>query len=178
MDFPIIETKRLILRKAVPEDAQDMLKYLSDQEVVKHMGLNAFQSIEDAMNEIQWYDSIREEGSGIRWGIALKVNNSMIGSCGFLNIEAKHSRADVGYELSKDWWGKGIASEALEAVIQYGFVHLHLERIQALIEPENTASQKLVEAKGFHKEGLLRRYEYTNGKFDDLYMYSLLRNEA
>jgi [ribosomal protein S5]-alanine N-acetyltransferase len=65
----------------------------------------------------------------------------------------------------------------LEAVVRYGFDHFQLERIQALIEPDNRPSQRLVESKGFHREGLLRHYEYTNGKFDDLYMYSLLRSE-
>jgi RimJ/RimL family protein N-acetyltransferase len=70
-------------------------------------------------------------------------------------------RADVGFELSKEYWGKGLASEALEAVINYGFEQLNLQRIQALIEPPNDSSQKLVERKGFIKEGLLRNYEFT-----------------
>ncbi|EDL64502.1 GNAT family N-acetyltransferase [Bacillus sp. SG-1] len=177
MIFPVIETNRLILRQPIKDDAQDMLKYLSDQDVVKHMGLLPFQSIEDALGEIQWYDSILKDGSGIRWGITLKENNKMIGSCGFLNMAAEHSRAEIGYELSQDYWGKGIAGEALEAVVLYGFKHFHLERIQALIEPGNSPSQMLVEAKGFQREGLLRHYEYTNGNFDDLYMYSLLKSD-
>lgn len=177
MIFPVIETNRLILRQPIKDDASDMLEYLSDQDVVKHMGLLPFQSIEEAHGEIQWYNSILKDGSGIRWGITLKENNRMIGSCGFLNMAAEHSRAEIGYELSQDYWGKGIAGEALEAVVHYGFNHLHFERIQALIEPENIPSQKLVEAKGFMREGLLRHYECTNGKFDDLYMYSLLRSD-
>jgi [ribosomal protein S5]-alanine N-acetyltransferase len=177
MTFPVIETQRLLLRKPATEDAEDILSYLSDEAVVNHMGLVPFESIEDAMSEIHWYESIRKEGSGIRWAITLKGSTRMVGSCGFLNMDEKHFRAEVGYELSKDHWGKGIASEALEAIVRYGFKHYQLERIQALIEPENTSSQKLVEAKGFLREGLLRNYEYTNGKFDDLYMYSILKSE-
>ncbi len=164
--FPLIETKRLILREVTLEDAGDMFKYLSDTDVVKPMGLDPFETVNDVWDEIKWYESIFEKGSGIRWGITLK--NSLV---------TKHHRAEIGYELSKDHWGKGIASEALEAVVIYGYRHFHLERIEALIEPDNLPSQKLVEKQGFRREGLLRHYEYTCGKFDDLYMYSLIKED-
>jgi [ribosomal protein S5]-alanine N-acetyltransferase len=163
-EFPIIETERLILREATKADADDMLTYLSDPIVVKHMGLEPFQSVEDVFDEIGWYQSIVVEGTGMRWGITLKDAGRVIGSCGFLNRVPKHHRAEVGFELSKDFWGKGIAREALE-------------RIEALIEPANLPSQKLVEKTAFQREGLLRHYEYTCGKFDDLYMYSLLKDD-
>ncbi|MDR0139554.1 GNAT family N-acetyltransferase [Metabacillus idriensis] len=176
-DFPIIETKRLILREVIVDDAEDIYSYLSDQDVVKHMGLEPCQTVEDAWDEIKWYQSIYEEGTGIRWGITLKDSGKMIGSCGFLNMAAKHYRAEIGFELSRDYWGKGIAGEALEAVVKYGYKHFQLERIEALIEPANLPSQKLVEKLGFRREGLLRHYEFTCGKFDDLYMYSVLKKD-
>lgn len=175
--FPIIQTERLLLRNVKKEDASDMLKYLSDEVVVKHMGLDPFQNVKDALEEIHWYDSIYKECSGIRWGITLKGEDKVIGTCGFLNRALKHYKAEVGFELSKEYWERGIAGEALEAVIKYGFQNFELERIEALIEPENIASQRLVEKQGFTKEGLLRHYEYTNGKFDDLYMYSILKGD-
>ncbi|OEH92044.1 GNAT family N-acetyltransferase [Bacillus solimangrovi] len=177
LEFPIIETERLILREVTIEDAEGMLDYFSDQDVVKHIGLAPFQSVADVYDEINWYKSIREEGSGIRWGITLREEEQVIGSCGFLNMKPKHHRAEVGFELSKDCWGKGIASEALEAVVKYGFLHYELERIEALVEPTNLPSQKLLERQKFQKEGLLRHYEYTCGKFDDLYMYSILKGD-
>ncbi|MEH7531268.1 GNAT family N-acetyltransferase [Priestia megaterium] len=148
--FPIIKTKRLILREIVAEDAGNILKYLSDKEVMKHYGLEPFTTVEDASNEIAWYKSILNEKSGIRWGITLKEQDDIIGSCGFLNRVHNHCRAEIGYELSKDYWGNGIA---------------------------NAASQKLIKKNGFIKEGLLRSYEFTCGKFDDLYMYSLLKQD-
>ncbi|HJF30789.1 MAG TPA: GNAT family N-acetyltransferase [Sporosarcina psychrophila] len=175
--FPIIETNRLILREVTTEDATEMFTYLSDKDVVKPMGLVPCQTVKDVWDEIKWYKSIFEEDTGIRWGITLKDSGEVIGSCGFLNRQSKHYRAEVGYELSKEYWGKGIASEALEAVVKYGYNHFQLERIEALIEPSNLASQKLVEKQGFKREGLLRRYEFTCGKFDDLYMYSIIKEE-
>ncbi|MCA0987159.1 GNAT family N-acetyltransferase [Guptibacillus algicola] len=176
-EFPVIETERLVLREVTSKDAPDMLVYLSDPDVVKHMGLEPFQSIDDALDEIKWYKSIYEEDTGVRWVLSLKSTEKVIGSCGFLNRHPKHKRAEIGFELSKDFWGKGYASEALEAVVAYGYHELELERIEALIEPDNLPSQKLVEKHGFMKEGVLRHYEYTCGKFDDLAMYSMLRGE-
>lgn len=175
--FPIIKTSRLILREVAMDDADDMYTYLSDHDVVKPMGLETFENVEDAADEIKWYQSIYEKGTGIRWGITLKDEGKVIGSCGFLNRQPKHYRAEIGYELSKVHWGKGVASEALEAVVKYGFEHFQLERMEALIELTNVPSQKLVEKQGFQKEGLLRHYEFANGKFEDLYMYSILKED-
>jgi len=175
--FPEIETDRLILRQVTKDDAESILEYLSDKDVMKHYGLEPFKSTDEALDEISWYQSIFEKKTGIRWGITLKGQERVIGSCGFLNIVPQHCRSEVGFELSKEYWGKGIASEAFEAVIKYGFEKLNLQRIQALIEPPNISSKKLVERKGFIKEGLLRNYEFTCGRFDDLLMYALLKQD-
>ncbi len=173
----MIETDRLILREVETTDSKDMFSYLSDTDVVKHMGLEPCQTEKEVLDEIEWYQTIYNDGTGMRWGITLKDVGKVIGSCGFLNFHPTHYRTEIGYELGQEYWGKGIASEALEAVVQYGFHHLQLERIEALIEPTNTASLKLLERKNFQKEGLLRHYEYTCGKFDDLYMYSILKGD-
>lgn len=78
----------------------------------------------DVEEKIKWYKSIYKEATGVRWGITMKDTGTVIGSCGFLNMLTKHYRAEVGYELSKAYWGQGIASEALESVVHYGFQHL------------------------------------------------------
>ena len=175
--FPILETDRLILRQVTQDDANSLLKYLSDKDVMKYVGLEPFKSIDDALDEISWYTSIVENSTGIRWGITLKDQGEVIGSCGFLNLASQHHRSEIGVELSSEHWGKGIASEAFGAVIRYGFEQMNLQRIEALIEPPNIPSQKLAERQGFIREGLLRSYEFTVGKFDDLYMYSLLKQD-
>ncbi|WP_042144498.1 GNAT family N-acetyltransferase [Paucisalibacillus sp. EB02] len=175
--FPVLETKRLILRKVTKADANSMLNYLSDEEVMKYYGLEPFKSIDDALDEISWYQSIQNNKTGIRWGITLKEQGIVIGSCGFHNNISQHFRTEIGFELSKEQWGKGIAFEAVEAIISYGYEHMNFQRIEALIEPPNQSSQKLVEKLGFIREGLLRNYEFTCGKFDDLYMYSLLKQD-
>ena len=175
--FPVLETKRLVLRKVTKEDAESILDYLSDEVVMKYYGLEPFKSINNALDEISWYQSIHNNKTGIRWGITLKDQGIVIGSCGFHNYVSQHFRTEIGFELSKEQWGKGIASEAVEAIINYGYKHMNFQRIEALIEPPNLSSQKLVEKLGFIREGLLRNYEFTSGKFDDLYMYSLLKQD-
>lgn len=175
--FPVLETERLILRQVTKNDANSLLTYLSDIDVMKYVGLEPFKSIDDALDEIAWYKSIFEKGTGIRWGISLKGQEEIIGSCGFLNRVTEHYRAEIGFELSKEHWGKGIASETIKHVICYGFEQMNLQRIEALIEPPNIPSQKVVERQGFIREGLLRSYEYTCGKFDDLYMYAMLKQD-
>lgn len=175
--FPRLETERLVLREVKREDAGSVFHYLSDPEVMKHYGMVPMVEVSEAVEEIDWYRRIFDEGTGIRWGITLKGTDKVIGSCGFLEYSSRHARTEVGLELSKDYWRSGLMTEALAAVIQYGFTHLDLMRMQALIEPENIASRKLFEKLGFLQEGLLRKYERTNGLFDDVYMYALLKDE-
>jgi len=176
-DFPLLETERLSLREITNEDAEDIFCYLSDNDVMKYYGMEPFQTIEESLEEIDWYRTIRAQQTGIRWGITLKGDNKVIGSCGFLNWEKRHFRTEVGFELHQQFWGQGLVSEALEIVCQYGFEHMKLERIQALVEPPNLQSQRLLEKNFFIQEGLLRSYEYSCGKMDDLYMYSLLKTD-
>ncbi|MGN7401021.1 GNAT family N-acetyltransferase [Cytobacillus praedii] len=176
-EFPILFTDRLVLREVTYLDANDIYHYLSDEEVMRYYGLAPFESLKDAEDEIVWYRKIFDHNTGIRWGITLKGNDKVIGSCGFLNFTKQHARAEIGAELAKEYWSNGIVSEAFRAILGYGFNEMSLMRIQALIEPENNASKKLAEKNGFVKEGLLRKYEYTNGKYDDLFIYSILRED-
>ncbi|MDP2613915.1 GNAT family N-acetyltransferase, partial [Oceanobacter sp. 2_MG-2023] len=92
---PILETSRLRLREIKETDAASMLAYLSDTEVMKHYGLEPFQTIEEAFDEISWYQSTLKQKTGIRWGITLKEEGVVIGSCGFLNIASQHYRSEI-----------------------------------------------------------------------------------
>ncbi|WP_342416052.1 GNAT family protein [Paenibacillus sp. FSL R10-2782] len=85
--------------------------------------------------------------------------------------------AEMGYEMSRAYWGQGLMSGVLATVIHYGFNTLSLNRIQALVEPENAQSLRLLEKAGFRQEGLLSQYEFTSGKYDDLYMCALVKSE-
>lgn len=176
--FPVLETERLLLREVTKEDAPAIFRYLSDEDVMKYYGLLPFKHVSEAEEEIEWYRSIFENGTGIRWGITLKSQpDQVIGTCGFLSYVQRHARTEIGAELTKEHWRTGVMSEAFRAVLEYGFKEMNLMRIQGLIDPENVASQKLVEKFGFAREGLLRKYERTGDKFEDVFMYALLQTE-
>ncbi|OLP64726.1 hypothetical protein BACPU_23160 [Bacillus pumilus] len=101
-------------------------------------------SIDRRNEEVEWYNQIFKDQTGIRWGISLKGDSTIIGSCGFLNLKKQHRRAEIGYELHHDYWRKGIMSEAIAAVLRYGFQEMNLNRIEAIIDPGNTSSVQLV----------------------------------
>lgn len=175
--FPTIQTKRLILKQATRTDAADMHTYLSNETVCRYMGIDAHESLEETKGEIKWYDDIFKEQTGIRWSISLKDDPTIIGSCGFLNLEKQHCRTEIGYELHQDHWRKGIMSEAIAAVLRYGFQEMNLNRIEAIIDPANTSSVQLLEKIDFVREGLLREYDFGQNGFDDVFMYSILKRD-
>ena len=92
-------------------------------------------------------------------------------------INHHHKRAEIGYELDDTNWGQGYASEALQAILAYGFEKLQLIRIAAVVYVENKASQKLLNKAGFQEEGLLRKHMIQNGVAHDTILYSLLKEE-
>ncbi|MGE7093156.1 GNAT family N-acetyltransferase [Lysinibacillus sp. NPDC048646] len=139
-DFPIFETERFILRKAVEKDCYDIFELYADEKVVKYMPFTPFTSIEDAINELNWYDKIFKEQTGLRWVIEEAESNKVIGTCGFLNYERAHNRIEIGYDLNPSYWGKGVMKEALGCIMHFAFSTMHINKIEAKVEPENNAS--------------------------------------
>ena len=101
-----METKRFILRKGIVDDGQDILKLYSNENVVKYLPLPLFASVEDAIDEINWYEKIFKEQTGLRWVIEEIQTNKVIGTCGYLNYEKEHNRIEIGYDLNPDYWGR------------------------------------------------------------------------
>lgn len=176
--FPQLETKNLSLRRIINSDANPLFNILSDEVVTQFYDDDPFAEIPQAREQIEaWENGYRNCGC-IRWGITRKGEGEFIGSCGYYGFHAWYKRAGFGYELSRNYWRRGIMTEALSAMIDYGFGELGLNRVEAVIMPGNTASIKLLEKLGFRKEGLLEEYERWGSKgFVDLYMYAMLRKE-
>lgn len=177
VSFPTIETERLVLRKAIERDAKDILELYSNENVVQHMAIGPFTSVEDAKGEISWYEKIFLEQTGMRWVIEDKITQKVIGTCGYLNYEAEHKRIEIGYDLSPKAWGKGIMTEALKPIIRFAFHDMNMNKIEAQVTSENDASLHLLSKLGFHKDGVLRQHEFEKGRYIDLAIYSLLKSE-
>lgn len=173
--FPEIETSRLILKEIVKKNDKEIFDIFSDKEVMKYYDIEPLDTIEAARKLIQMFDRRFMNKKGIRWGIFLKSNNQLIGTCGYQSVNKQSLRAEIGYELLKKYWKKGLMKEALQAIIEFGFNEMSFNRIQALVEPENRNSIYLLHRIGFKEEGVLKEYEFYKEKYVDLTMLSLLK---
>ncbi|MEK4534636.1 GNAT family protein [Peribacillus butanolivorans] len=174
--FPILETERLILREITKEDAEGIFACFSNENVTRYYGQETLESIEEAEKFVDFFSNNYNEKRGIRWGIEKKETKGIIGTIGFNAWLPKHKRAEIGYEIHPEQWGKGYASEAVSRVLTYGFDVMNLTRIGAVVFLNNEASNKLLTNIGFQKEGVLKKYMYQNGVAHDTYVYSLLKN--
>ena len=177
-DFPQLETARPILREMTLGDVEFYFHHFNNEKVVEGSCFPGPKTLEAAKEELEGY-CIRpfKENRGIRWGIARKGNEELIGTCGYYDWNRTSRRAEIGYDLEPAHWGEGIMTEALRAVLRYGFDEMELNRIQAIIDSENVRSIKLVERLGLKKEGVLRQNSYFRGQFRDEVCLSLLKEE-
>lgn len=173
--FPIIETERLILRKLETKDINDLFEILSSERVTKYYGKYPMENLSEAEDLILKFHKAFEDQKSIRWGIELKETNRIIGTCGFHCWNKNHFRAEVGYELGEAFWNKGYATEAIFAILKYGFEFMELERIEAIVYPENKYSEKLLLNLGFEHEGLLKKYANFRDKQQDLNIFAIFR---
>ncbi|OAB43769.1 GNAT family N-acetyltransferase [Paenibacillus glacialis] len=176
--FPRLETDRLILKEIEIQDASSIFRIFSNEEVMKYYGRFPMESIEEANQLIAIFNESYISDKGIRWAIILKEENRFIGTCGYHNWNRRHSRAELGYELSMEAWGKGLMNEALTEMITFGFGSMGLNRIEAVVYPENKASIGSLEKQGFKKEGLLEGYAFFRNTYQDLLMYALLKKKV
>lgn len=171
-----MQSERLLLRPMQLNDAPVLFEFWSDPMVTKHMNAS-FTDVSQAQQMIEMLQGLFKENKAIRWTIFLKHSNEIIGSCGFNYLDYENERAEIGYDLGYPYWGKGYAPEAIQTLIRFGFESLHLNRVEAKVEPENLNSIKVLRKLRFVEEGKLRQYEKSKEEFVDLTMFSILRTE-
>jgi len=175
LPFPILKTQRLLLRQVNTNDAETILSLRSNDEVMKYIPRPYLKSKEEALELIAMFDDKIENGIGINWGICfLDEPEKLIGIIGHYRLKPEHYRAEVGYMIFPEYNGKGIVSEALQKVIEYGFKGMKLHSIEAILDPENKGSEKVLLKNGFVKEGHFIENEYYEGRFLDSMVYSVL----
>lgn len=172
--FQNLETERLYLRRVTKEDVNEIFALRSDQEVMKYIPRPLVKTDEDALAHIAMIDEKIDSNEGINWAITLKNNPKLIGIIGHYRIRPEHFRAEIGYMLLPEHQGKGIISEAINEVVNYGFEVMKLHSIEAIIDPENFASEKVLQKNGFVKEAHLKENEFYDGRFLDTVIYSIL----
>lgn len=176
--FPDLFTERLLLRRIGPHDLQALFEMRSDPAVMRHIGRPIPKVRQEVMDLLHRIDTEIEENKSISWAITRKGETTMIGTMGFYRAEPEHFRAEVGYMISSVNWGQGIASEAIQAAIRYGFEHMSLNSIEGKVSPENTGSIRVLEKSGFIREGYFKENYFSDGQFMDTAVYSLLKSKA
>ncbi|WDV45017.1 GNAT family N-acetyltransferase [Clostridiaceae bacterium M8S5] len=174
-----VETDRLILRKFKADDAKDMYNnWASDPEVTKYMTWKAHTNIDVTKGIIDSWINSYENKEYYQWAIVLKDTNTIIGSISLLNINNKTYSCEAGYCIGRDFWNKGIVTEAFKTLIHIGFTEIGFERITARHNTLNPASGKVMLKCGLSYEGLFRKYALDNtGNLVDIKYYSVLKDE-
>ena len=172
-----ISTRRLLLRPLRTSDAQTLFDIHSSEEVMRYWSSLPWASIDVAHERIQRDLRTMPLGEFLNLGIVRIEDDVLLGTCCLFHFDEQCRRAEIGYALGVHAWGHGYMQEALEALIQYGFTTLNLNRIEADIDPLNTASAKALLRQGFQKEGFLRERWIVNGVKADTEIYGLLLDD-
>ena len=150
--FPALQTERLFLRKLSHGDDKEIYTLRSDEKVNKYIDRPRAVSSEDALNFINKTNLAIENNECVDWAITFKNESKIIGTICLWNIDKEKNKAEVGYELLPDFQGKGIASEAFSAVVNFGFSVMKLQSIEAYTHKENQSSIKLLEKFNFKRD--------------------------
>jgi len=137
----ILETKRLLLRRFVTSDVDDLFKFYSDPDVIRYIP-DAPGSYEETREELEWHRNGHPKFPELGlWATIYKETDRFIGRCGLLpwTIDGQ-PEVEVAFALSKDYWGQGLATEAARGIVQYAFEHLQVSRLICLIDPDNQGS--------------------------------------
>jgi [ribosomal protein S5]-alanine N-acetyltransferase len=174
---PCLHSARLLLRPLVAGDQQRVYEALSDPRVNAHTGI-AYRSYEDSGRQMRWYAELKATGTGVWWAVCrVGGTEELIGAIGLTQLVAEHRRAEVGYWLLPDWWGQGLAGEALAALLAHAYGPLGLHRIAAEVDTDNPRSSALLERLGFRHEGIRRGHEWKDGRPIDLAVYARLASD-
>lgn len=173
-----IETSRLILRRAVRDDAEPMFRnWASDSEVTKYLTWPTYEKVETAHQILDLWASEYEKPNYYQWMIVLKELGEPIGSISVVRQNDRVEEAEIGYCIGSHWWHKGIMTEALNAVIEYLFIEVGMNRVAARHDPNNPHSGGVMRKCGMKYEGTHRACDRNNQGICDAAQYAILRSE-
>lgn len=171
----VLTTERLKLRWLGKRDAPAQFAIHSDPEAMRFIN-EAWTDMKQADDAIARALAMYRDGSGLVFGMELRETGELIGNANLHRFFDMNRRCEVGYIVAREHQGRGYATEALKAVIEYGFRELDLNRFEADINPNNIASARLLERLGFRKEGLMPQRWIIRGKKEDSAFYGLLKD--
>ena len=171
--FPTLSTERTILRQFRAEDIHQVFYGLSHPEVIPYYGVS-YDSLEATQEQMDWFASLETNRTGIWWAICSAEDGTFFGAGGFNNWSQEHRQAEIGFWLLPEYWGKGLMTECMPAICNYGFEAMGLHRIEGFVETENINCKKALDKLHFTLEGTMVDCEVKNGRFISLDIYARL----
>ena len=172
-----LRTARLRLRKLTMRDAADIFRYSRDPEVARHVLWDPHRTIGESRSYIRYMLRRYRAHEPASWAIEWLDTGRVIGTIGFMWIQRDNNAAEVGYSLAREYWNRGIMTEALRAVLRYAFDDMGLNRVEAQHETTNPASGAVMRKCHMAKEGTLRGRLFNKGHYVDVDLYAILRKD-
>jgi [ribosomal protein S5]-alanine N-acetyltransferase len=176
-NLPDLQTPRLLLRKLRMEDAADMFEYAQDAEIAASGLWLPYTKLQQSADDIAADLKAYEVGTALDWAVEHGADRKMIGRINLGDYHRRDQRADLGYAYNRRYWGQGYATEAARAVLAFAFGSLGLNRVGAVVLPDNLGSITVLTRLGFQQEGVQRQFTQLRGRPEDLLCFSLLRAE-
>ena len=171
--FPALESERVTLRQFADSDLENVFKGLSHPDIIKYYGIS-FNSMEATKEQMAWFADLEKNETGIWWAICSKEDGRFLGAGGLNNISKVNKKAEIGFWLMPENWGKGLMSEVMPLILNYAFTNIGLHRIEGFVETENVNCKKALAKLKFNWEGTMKDCEIKNGEFISLDIYSKL----
>lgn len=176
--FPIIDLGDFYLREKQESDVEDFFAYYSlNPNVNRYILCSIPQTIDEAKRELMYWRGVFYRNQGIYFAIADKKTGKLIGTIGLTSYNSYQSRIEISYDLAEEYWGRGITTTAIGAVVKHALDYWKVNRIEAFVSTSNIPSKNLLLKCGFTLEGILRQHRYHLGRYVDVYSFSLLRSD-
>jgi [ribosomal protein S5]-alanine N-acetyltransferase len=172
-----IHTARLLLRPFEESDLDNVYLGLSHPDVIKYYGVH-YLSRESTKTQMDWFEELERNGTGIWWAVCSPDNVIFYGAGGLNGLNFTHKKAEIGFWLLPNFWGKGIMREVLPFIIDYGFNIMGLHRIEGLVETENRNCKRALDALDFVHEGTMRECEIKNGQWISLDLFACINRNT
>lgn len=172
-----LTTPRLVLRPLQAADAAALFAIFSDPQVMQYWNTPPWDAEAVAQDYIHTEQQAMSEGQRLTLAIVDRESAELIGKCLLFNYQPQSCRAEIGFGIASCAWGKGYVQEAASELLRHGFETLGLNRVEAEIDPTNTASGRALERLGFSQEGLLRQRWIIDGQVSDSALYGLLNED-
>ena len=174
---PTLETKRLRLVKISPKHAEDMYTYSCDPDVTKYLTWSCHSSVKETERYINLLQKKYAAGVFNDWGLIHKDSGRFIGTCGFTSFDYETGTAEIGYVLSKDFWGTGLAAEATRCVMEFGFENFNLDGFFAKCMEGNDASVRVMQKVGMSFDNIYRNGMFIKGSYKTIIVYRVTKEK-